>query len=184
MACGHSDPYGGDDTKAIKEETNMESFGSRLAQLRKSRNMTQEDLAECLNISAQAVSKWENDLTSPDLETLLKLAEIFGVSTDELLGRIKTEAHLAEIHEKKDINQMLLHIDVDSADGDRVRINLPMAIIKVLVESGAAMNFLGGKASLENIDWKQIMNLVEQGVVGELISVQSADGDIVSIRVE
>ena len=131
----------------------MESFGSRLAQLRKSRNMTQEDLAERLNISAQAVSKWENDLTSPDLETLLKLAEIFGVSTDELLGRIKTEAHLAEIHEKKDINQMLLHIDVDSADGDRVRINLPMAIIKVLVESGAAMNFLGGKASLENIDW-------------------------------
>ena len=42
MAYGHSDPYGGDDTKTIKEETNMESFGSRLAQLRKSWNMTQE----------------------------------------------------------------------------------------------------------------------------------------------
>lgn len=162
----------------------MESFGNRLARFRKARNMTQEDLAERLNVSAQAVSKWENDLTSPDLDTLLNLSEIYGVSTDELLGRMKTEARVAQVHEKKDFNQMLLHIDVDSADGDKIRMNLPMAIIKILVESGAAVNLMGGKASLENIDWKQIMTLVEQGVIGELMSVQSAEGDTISIRVE
>ena len=64
----------------------QQTIGSRIKQLRKSRGMTQDRLAEQLGVSAQAVSKWENDISSPDISLLPKLAEIFQVTTDSLLG--------------------------------------------------------------------------------------------------
>ncbi|MBQ1303776.1 MAG: helix-turn-helix transcriptional regulator, partial [Erysipelotrichaceae bacterium] len=80
----------------------MESFGARLAELRRQHNLTQNDIADRLNISAQAVSKWENDLTSPDIDTLLKLADIFNISTDELLGKNKIEPVYLPTEQRKD----------------------------------------------------------------------------------
>ncbi|MBR2792922.1 MAG: helix-turn-helix transcriptional regulator, partial [Erysipelotrichaceae bacterium] len=50
----------------------MESFGTRLANIRREHNLTQNDIADRLNVSAQAVSKWENDLTSPDINTIME----------------------------------------------------------------------------------------------------------------
>ena len=64
-----------------------ETFGQRLARLRKEKKMTQDDLAKKIVISPQAVSKWENDISSPDILVLSSLADILGVSVDELLGR-------------------------------------------------------------------------------------------------
>ncbi len=63
-----------------------QTIGSRIKQLRKSRNMTQDQLAEQVGVSAQAVSKWENDISNPDISLLPRLAEIFQVTTDSLLG--------------------------------------------------------------------------------------------------
>lgn len=65
----------------------MEStLGKRIAANRKRLGMTQEQLAEKLGITAQAVSKWENDQSCPDINILSTLADIFGISTDILLG--------------------------------------------------------------------------------------------------
>ena len=63
-----------------------QTIGNRIKQLRKSRGMTQDQLAELVGVSPQAVSKWENDISSPDISLLPKLAEIFQVTTDSLLG--------------------------------------------------------------------------------------------------
>lgn len=63
-----------------------ETLGKRIAHERKKLGITQERLAEQLGVTAQAVSKWENDQSCPDITMLPKLAEIFGVSTDALLG--------------------------------------------------------------------------------------------------
>ncbi len=60
--------------------------GERLAFYRKKNVMTQQQLGERLNVSAQAVSKWENDQSEPDIATLCKLAEIYQISVNELLG--------------------------------------------------------------------------------------------------
>lgn len=66
----------------------MEStLGKRIAANRKRLGLTQEQLAERLGITAQAVSKWENDQSCPDISILPTLADIFGISTDVLLGR-------------------------------------------------------------------------------------------------
>ena len=63
-----------------------ETLGKRIAQHRKRLGMTQDALAEKLGVTAQAVSKWENDQSCPDITMLPKLAQIFGTTTDALLG--------------------------------------------------------------------------------------------------
>lgn len=62
------------------------TLGERIKHHRKRLNLTQEQLAERIGVSAQAVSKWENNLACPDISILPVLAEVFGISTDELLG--------------------------------------------------------------------------------------------------
>lgn len=62
-----------------------QSFGTYIAAKRKQLGMTQADLAEKMNVTDKAVSKWERDLSYPDVATLPKLAEIFNVTVDELL---------------------------------------------------------------------------------------------------
>jgi DNA-binding protein len=63
-----------------------ETMGQIIKRLRKERNFTQEELAEQLGITFQAVSKWENDTGMPDVSQIIPLATIFGVSTDVLFG--------------------------------------------------------------------------------------------------
>ena len=62
------------------------NIGSRISAQRKKHGLTQEQLAEKLSVTAQAVSKWENNQSCPDIATLPKLSAIFGCTTDELLG--------------------------------------------------------------------------------------------------
>ena len=83
-----------------------QTLGNKIAQLRKEKNMTQLELAAMLNITDKAVSKWERDISCPDINTFPKLAEILGVSVDELL-QANADAK-AEPGEKKDTFDMVL----------------------------------------------------------------------------
>ena len=65
------------------------TFGSKLSKLRRENNHTQEQLAAILGVSRQAVSKWESDVTYPETEKLLKLAELYHCSVDYLLKDIE-----------------------------------------------------------------------------------------------
>ena len=60
-------------------------IGNKINQLRKLSGMTQEQLAEKLNVSRQTISKWESGSSSPDIESVVKVSEIFQVSLDDLL---------------------------------------------------------------------------------------------------
>ena len=62
------------------------SMGDIICALRKEKEMTQKDLADMLNITDKAVSKWERNLAFPDTATIPKIAEIFGVSVEELMN--------------------------------------------------------------------------------------------------
>ena len=61
-------------------------FGAKFKQLRIDNNLTQKQLAEKLGIKQTNISNWENDKTRPEYENLIKLAKIFDVTTDEILG--------------------------------------------------------------------------------------------------
>lgn len=79
---------------------NMENVGRRISELRKENNMTQMELADKLGISFQAVSNWERGNSMPDISKLPELAELFGVSIDELLG------------EKSEVVDVFVHGDI------------------------------------------------------------------------
>ena len=61
------------------------TLGENIRRLRTKRNLSQEDLAEQLEVSRQSVSKWETDASTPDLDKLVKLSRVFGVTLDELV---------------------------------------------------------------------------------------------------
>lgn len=79
-----------------------QTLGKRIMEHRKQLGLTQDQLAEKLGVTAQAVSKWENDLSCPDITMLPRLAEIFGTTTDALLGRENQTVHQAEVVSDKD----------------------------------------------------------------------------------
>lgn len=74
-----------------KEVIKMKSIGETIASLRKQKGMTQNELAEKMNVTDKAVSKWERDLSCPDINTISKLADILDVSVEELLKAKKKE---------------------------------------------------------------------------------------------
>lgn len=83
-----------------------QTLGKRIVQHRKRLGLTQDQLAEKLGVTAQAVSKWENDQSCPDISMLPKLAEIFGITTDMLLGSTPEppvyQAEVVDAREEKD----------------------------------------------------------------------------------
>ena len=111
---------------------------NRLYELRKKHNLSQEELAEKLGVSRQAVSKWERSEASPDTDNLIALAKIYGLSLDELIFGEKQEEKVdsqpeAEPNaedettdkcsgaEEVEINPFGIHVKSD--DGDEVNIN-------------------------------------------------------------
>lgn len=64
----------------------MKSIGETISSLRKKKGLTQNELAEKMNVTDKAVSKWERDLSCPDVNTISRLAEVLDVSVEELLN--------------------------------------------------------------------------------------------------
>ena len=62
------------------------TFGTKLQQIRKAAGLSQEQLADLINMSRQAISKWETDQAAPDIEKVSLLCNVFKISADELLG--------------------------------------------------------------------------------------------------
>ena len=70
----------------------MRSIGEKIKEYRQKNHMTQEQLASCLNVTFQTVSKWETGVSSPDLSLIIPITKIFHISADELLGVNDVEA--------------------------------------------------------------------------------------------
>ena len=81
-----------------------ESMGSIIRRLRKERGLTQEELAELLGITYQAVSKWENNTGMPDISQIVPLANVFGVTTDTIFGTNSSDS-------SEDIDEFICDIE-------------------------------------------------------------------------
>ena len=83
------------------------TFAQKLKELRNRAGMSQEKLAEKVGVSRQAITKWETDKGTPEMENLMALSDLFGVSVDELLGREAkrtTEGYLYESVTEYDVS--------------------------------------------------------------------------------
>ncbi len=162
-----------------------ETIGNRIAKYRKARGMTQEELASKLGVSSQAVSKWENDISCPDISLLPQLCRLLGVTSDELLTGKTNEVKLLPENQRKKLEELTLRVYVSSSDGDKVRINLPIPLVKIALELGADISatMVGGEA-IKNVDLEKIIDMVERGVIGRLVEIETSDGDTVEVVVE
>lgn len=82
-----------------------EQFGNKLMYLRKGKGLSQEELGNLVNVSRQTVSKWELNQTTPEMEKLISLGDIFNITIDELVGReavIRQNPSYDELNEKMD----------------------------------------------------------------------------------
>ena len=163
------------------------TLGKRIAAFRREKEWKQDELAEKLGVSAQAVSKWENDQCCPDISLLPQLSKLLGVSVDELLTGKKEELPAARVlpeNERKSPQDMLLRIELISSDGDAIRVNLPLALVETALECGLSMSQILDNQALTNIDPNKIMEMVKLGAVGNLVEMESSDGDTIRIFVE
>lgn len=163
----------------------MITIGKRIAELRRKKGITQEEMADKLGVTAQAVSKWENDQSCPDISLLPKLAKMLDITVDELLtGGTPKETYVVPQEDRKNFDDLIIRVIVNSANGDKVRVNLPMPLLKMGIEMGMKMPQVNAHIPLDMIDFEQLLTLVEKGVMGKLVEVESADGDNVLITVE
>ncbi len=163
-----------------------ETIGNRISRRRREKGMSQEALAEKLGVSAQAVSKWENDQSCPDISLLPQLAKLLDITVDELLAGNSNEVRMIPKGQRKSLEELTLRVRILSADGDKIKVNLPMTLVKIGLEMGVeiAPNYTKGLDSLKNLNLKQIIDLAEQGALGKLVEMESADGDIIEVVVE
>lgn len=158
------------------------TLGKRIAELRKEKGLKQETVAEKLAVSPQAVSKWENDLTCPDISVLPLLAEILGVTVDKLLTGKEPEpiVQLAPTKEK----DLVLRMEITATDGSLVRTNIPISIANQYLTSDDCSIVLTEAFQGQDLDLKSILNLAQFGVIGNLVEIQGADGSQLRIYVE
>lgn len=114
-------------------------FPKRLKQLRKERKLTQEELGKKINVSKVSISGYESGSRNPDTETLKKIADLFDVSIDYLLGRSNAiysqdESEFLEDIKGSSINELATKFDltVDGQKATKEEIDTAIALIKTL----------------------------------------------------
>ena len=164
-------------TELIRQEVMHMNLGKNIADLRKKNNLTQEDLANMLGVSPQAVSKWENDAACPDIALLPKIAEIFGVTIDELMneqGSINSQKTVNS--SVKSSSKRIVQINLLSSDGKSGKINIPFK----LVSAGMKIGTMFG---LDDNICNAINTAVESEAIDDLITVDGDNGEKVTIKI-
>lgn len=129
-----------------------QTFGSMIAAFRKEQGMTQLELAEKMGVTDKAVSKWERDLSFPDVNSLPKLAEIFNVSIDELM-QVKEE-----MKENTDDNHKGSEIVNIALKGIALAMGIAVVVLSFIneLETRSAVSMLGiGLACLALVQFSQ-----------------------------
>ncbi len=181
-----------------------ETLGRRIARLRLEHGMTQERLAGELGVTAQAVSKWENDLSAPDISLLPALAKTFGVSVDQLLGVVPIVRAVVPVQAAAPAEPgaafepeaaprpdrggrpHTLHIQLhDGDDGNDVNINVPLGLADmVLGASRKASGAINLNLNDAGVDLDLVSEAIKRGEKGTLLDIDDGDGDHVTITLE
>lgn len=107
-------------------------LGKKLFELRKSKNLSQEDVAEKLKVTRQTVSKWETNQSTPDFDKIVPLCDLYGISTDELLkDEVKKEQEEDEVEIKKNIYENMTKNEINQKSAEIVSSSILIFIIAI-----------------------------------------------------
>lgn len=119
------------------KDTMKKTFGTMIATLRKEKNLTQAEVAEMMGVTDKAVSKWERDLSFPDINSLPKLAELFDMTVDELM-QVKVDT-------KKEENTKIAEMINLVCRGIALAMGIAVVVLSLLeeLETENALRMLG-----------------------------------------
>jgi len=122
-------------------------------------------------------------------EQILEMVKEGTISVDEGLKLLTAmENNTTEIGNfpkvRADNSKRMVRILVNSEKGDNVRVNIPLALVKVGFDIGSKMKVDGNPIDLKGIDFEAIIQMIDEGAVGELVTVDSENGDKVRIFVD
>lgn len=154
------------------------TIGQNIAFYRKKAGMTQEELSEKIGVTAQAISKWENDLSYPDLEIVRRLAEIFGITVDQLLNG-EDSVPAVRVVETEHPEKRILQICVETEGTTKVNVRIPVGLVEKAHAAGKLQHLLGEQAgALESA-----MEIIRMGAVGPIVDVKD-DNSNTTVRIE
>ena len=155
------------------------SLGRRIAALRKAQGLTQEALSERMNITPQAVSKWENDLSCPDVTSLPQLAQLLGVSIDALLTGSEPAMPGMSAAPARNPEELIVRLTITEEGGNRFNLNLPFTVFRLAARYGMiSITWNDSEVSMEQkasllagIDFRTMVQMIESGVTGKLLEL-------------
>ena len=151
----------------------MNTIGQNIAYFRKQKNMTQEELAEKMSVTAQAISKWECDASYPDITVIQTLSKILGVSVTELLEGISTPPQLKDAPQEI-IDRRIVRIEVQTK-GTKIVTRFPVPAMKKAIENGTLEGLLDD--DFEEV--ASILGMIDEGMTGRLVDVNTPDTQVV-----
>ena len=166
----------------ISTEVATMNIGNNIAALRKEKGITQEELANILGVSAQAVSKWENNSSCPDVALLSDIADYFGVTVDALLRASEDEITSAKTesftsaHTQNNFNKNL-SIKIVQQNGKTNNVKIPFKLAKF------GMN-IGNAFGLDKEIADKIKVLIDSESIGELVDINTENGEHITITLE
>lgn len=164
----------------IKTEVAAMNIGNNISALRKKKGITQEELANELGVSAQAVSKWENNSSCPDVSLLTEIADYFGVSVDSLLR--ENEEDIVNSSENKDANakssddKKNIVIRVTQQNGKENIIKVPFKLVKLGLNIG---NMFG----LDDEISSKIAAFAENDM-SDIVNIDTENGEHIAITLD
>lgn len=163
----------------IKTEVTTMNIGNNIAVLRKKKGITQEELANELGVSAQAVSKWENNSSCPDVSLLTKIADYFGVSVDALLRA--QEDDIVDLAEEKEDNvkpddKNNIVIKIMQQNGKENVIKVPFKFVKLGLNIGTMFG-------LDKDISSKIVTLAESNVT-DIVNIDTENGEHIEIMLD
>ena len=149
-----------------------EFIGEHIAYYRKKAGMTQEQLSEKMGVTAQAVSKWENGLTCPDLDSVARLSEILGVSVEQLIHGDAAVPSVSVV-ETPQVGRRVLCIQVQTKTPEvfNVTVRFPVELILKAYEMGCLESLVGDEACFV----EQAIEMIRQGAIGSLVDVETEE---------
>lgn len=148
------------------------TIGQSIAFYRKKAKLTQEDLAEKLNVTSQAVSKWENDLSYPDLESTGRLASVLNTTVDCLLHGESPDAAV-QLAPTNHPENRLLSILVQKAGDFDIKFRVPVELVLLAQEAGTLPELLDDEDAAKLLE--PTIKLIRQGLIGPVVDFQKDD---------
>ena len=148
----------------------MNTIGQNIAYLRKQKKMTQEELAEKMSVTAQAISKWECDTSYPDITVIQTLSKVLGVTPTELINGIQNSAEIKDAP-KEIIDRRIVRIEVQ-VDETKIVTRFPVPVIKKAMENGTLESLVGEDAYSKVAS---ILEMIDSGMMGRLVDVSTPE---------